>query len=140
MTGVELALAILPVVISTAEHYHGVYEAYSRYKNFAPILNELQESLQIRRTISYNDSTILLALCVPKDQAKDMLDNPQHSSWADEALEQALASQLGSSASSCIMIMRSIEKKLQEIEGQEQKFGQVLSENPKVRARFLWMR
>jgi hypothetical protein len=75
MTGAELALATLPLVVATLEHYNHAAAAYQRYRQYGNILRELQESLRIRRTVFNNDVIILLTAVVRKGEAIQMFDD-----------------------------------------------------------------
>lgn len=133
MAGVEVVLAILPLVVSALEHYKEAATVYQRYKEYGNTLRELQESLRIRRTIFNNDVMLLLTSVVSKGEAIQMvLDHQHHNNWVDADIEDALERSLHSSFEPCITLISNIGQKLGEIEGEEREFAKIVDQNTRV--------
>jgi hypothetical protein len=132
MTGVELALAILPLVVAALDHYKHAATAYQRYMQYGNILRELQVSLWIRRTIFNNDVIILLTAVVSKSEAIQMVDDQHHTNWVNTDIEIALRESLHTSFEPCVALIGSLGQKLREIEGEEREFAKIIDQNGRV--------
>lgn len=132
MAGVEIVLAILPLVVSTLEHYSDATTAYQRYKHYGNTLLELQESLRIRRTIFHNDIIILLSTVVSKNEASNMVDDHRHPNWMDNEVESALRHLLQTSFEPCFSLISNLNRKLEEIEAEEREFAKIVDQNSRV--------
>ena len=132
MAGVEIVLAILPLVVSTLEHYNDATTAYQRYKHYGNTLLELQESLKIRRTIFHNDVIILLTTVVSNNEALNMVDDHHHPNWMDNEVENALRHLLQTSFEPCVDLISNLNRKLEEIEGEEREFAEIVDQNNRV--------
>lgn len=98
MSGVEiavgLALGVLPLLISAAEHYDDCLRPFIRYKNFVKEADRFQNLLAIQKVIFKNQCRILLEEIIEHDVASSMLNDPSganHPSWSDIELEKQLS-------------------------------------------------
>jgi hypothetical protein len=129
MTGVEaagLVLAVLSLMISTAEHYEDVFRPFNRYRKFAPDLELYQQQLGTQKTIFRNECQLLLATLTNCHTAKDMLREGKHPSWEDPNLNEKFIRQLGDSGFACKNIINLMLGKLEEIEKKTESFGLVI--------------
>lgn len=127
MSGVEtvagLALGVLPLLTSAAEHYDDCLRPFIRYKNFAKEADRFRNLPGIQKTIFRNQCRILLEEIVEHDVASSMLNGPSganHPSWSDVELEKQLSHLLGNSRDACITTVEMIEERLRDIEGESQ--------------------
>ncbi|CAF9930721.1 hypothetical protein IMSHALPRED_008261 [Imshaugia aleurites] len=127
MSGVEavagLALGILPLLISAAEHYDDTLRPFERYKNFAKEADRFQGQLGIQKVIFRNQCRILLEEIIEHDVASSMLyglSGPTHPSWSDVELEEQLSQLLGESRDACVTTVEMIEQRLGDIDGESQ--------------------
>ena len=127
MSGVEtvagLALGVLPLLISAAEHYEDCLRPFIRYKNFAKEADRFRHLLGIQKTIFRNQCRLLLEEIIEHDVAFSMLSGPSganHPSWSDIDLEEQLSQLLGDSRNACITTVEMIEERLRDIEGESQ--------------------
>ncbi len=127
MSGVEtvvgLALGVLPLLISAAEHYDDCLRPFVRYKNFSREAHRFQNLLDIQKTIFRNQCRILLEEIVEHDVASSILNGSQganHPSWSDVELDEQFSQLLGDSRSACFTIVEMIEERLRGIEGESQ--------------------
>lgn len=127
MSGVEtvagLALGVLPLLISAAEHYDDCLRPFIRYKNFAKEADRFRNLLSIQKTIFRNQCRILLEDITEHDVASSMLNGPSganHPSWSDVELEAQLSQLLGDSRGACIATVEMIKERLRDIEDESQ--------------------
>ena len=135
MSGLEfagLALAILPLVLSTIKSYDDVLSPFIRYKNYAREAKVYSKELSIQRTIFRNGCRNLLEEVVDHDAASIMLNSLTRESWYNNQLDAQLSQQLGDSMNACINILELVETQLQDIDGENQHFTATVEEERKV--------
>lgn len=139
MTGVEtvagLALGVLPLLISAAEHYDDCLRPFIRYKNFAKEADRFRHLLGIQKTIFKNQCRLLLEEIIEHDVASSMLGGPSganHPSWSDSDLEEQLSQLLGDSRDACITTVEMIEERLRDIEGESQDLEATIDQDSRV--------
>lgn len=139
MSGVEavagLALGILPLLISAAEHYDGTLRPFERYQNFAKEADRFQGQLAIQKVIFRNQCRILLEEIIEHDVASSMLhgpSGPSHPSWSDVELEEQLSQLLGESRDACVTTVEMIEQRLGDIDGESQDLATTIHEDSQV--------
>ena len=135
MATVSLALGILPLLISAAEHYADCLRPFIRYKNLAKEADRFQNLLGIQKAIFRNQCRILLEEIIEHDVASSMLDGCSginHPSWSDIELEKQLTQLLGDSRDACITIVEMIEKRLQDIDSESQDLAIAINHNSPV--------
>ncbi|MCJ1466393.1 hypothetical protein MMC07_005012 [Pseudocyphellaria aurata] len=126
MSGAEVALALLPLLISAVEHFNDCLRPITRYRKFTSELNRFQHLLKIQRTIFRNQCSILLENVVNQDAAKQMLEERNHLLWCDAETEKLLLDQLGSSREACIAVVELIDDKLRELEKECSRFETII--------------
>lgn len=139
MSGVEtvagLALGVLPLLTSAAEHYDDCLRPFIRYKNFAKEADRFRNLLGIQKTIFRNQCRILLEEIVEHDVASSMLNGPSganHPSWSEVELEKQLSHLLGNSRDACITTVEMIEERLRDIEGESQDLETTIDQDSRV--------
>jgi hypothetical protein len=86
MSGFEVVgvvLGVLPLLISTAEHYNDVFKPFKRFKRCAPELELYQQQLKTQMMIFLNQCQLLLTSLAGRESAKEMLQAKYHTSWND---------------------------------------------------------
>ena len=138
MSGIEiagLALGVLPLLISAAQHYDDCLRPLTRYKNFAKEADRFQDWLAIQKVIFRNQCRILLEEVIEHDIASSMLDGPpgtNHPLWSDTELEGQFAQLLGDSKDACITTVRIIEERLGEIDSESQDLATTIDQDSQV--------
>ena len=140
MSGVEaiagLALGILPLLISAAEHYDDCLRPFIRYKNFAKEADRFGHLLGIQKTIFRNQCRLLLEEIIEHDVASSMLSRPSganhHPSWSDIDLEEQISQLLGDSRDACITAVEMIEERLRDIKGESQDLETTIDQDSRV--------
>ena len=127
-----LALATLPLIISCAENYSRVIEAFSRYQHYPQEVKELRSKLRIQRTRFKVQTKALLAPLFTPDELSEMLSNPQSPAWSDDKLCSSFESYLGDSRHAIIDCSNLISSKLRTIEAKCERFHTVLSSHSQV--------
>ena len=135
MSGVEavgLALAVLPLLISTAEHYDSCLRPFQRYKHFAREADCFRHLLSIEKTKFRHECRLLPEEFVDHDVARGILSGGSPSSPGDTTLETSFTRLLGDSKEACFNVAEMIRQKLQEIEDKSQEFWRILDEDRQV--------
>ncbi|KAL6720531.1 hypothetical protein ACLMJK_002455 [Lecanora helva] len=138
MSGVEaagLALAVLPLLVATAEHYEQCLRPFERYKNFAKEVHRYQHRLALQKVIFRNQCRSLLEEVIDHDVVCSMLNaRGNHPSWSDRVLEGQLCQLLSDSKDVCIDTIELIAKDLQDIETESQDFENAIEKDSSDRA------
>ena len=139
MSGVEtiagLALGVLPLLISAAEHYEDCLRPFIRYKHFAKEADRFLDSLGIQKVIFRNQCRILLEEIIEHDVASSVLDGrsgPNHPSWSDVELEEQLTQLLGESRGACITTIGVIQDRLRDINNESQGLATTIAQISRV--------
>ncbi|OQV01731.1 hypothetical protein CLAIMM_07032 [Cladophialophora immunda] len=115
----ELALAVLPLVISALEHYSSVSRTISRYRKFSDKADEFFAELDVQCKIFQISVQLLLASEVGDEQAVRMLQDENDSGWKDAALDAFLSDRFSggyaSAATNCLELIRRQISKLLEV-------------------------
>src|SRR5271163_2819284 len=109
MAEVGLVLAILPLVMSAAEHYSEAANAFLRYRRFAFEISNLACRLKVQRAIFVAAAKRLLAASVGSDKASCMLDDSKHPTWSDANLDRFLIERLDGCRDAFIESIRMIQ-------------------------------
>jgi len=129
-TVVGLVLGILPLLISTAEHYDQILRPFKRYKNYATELGQFQKQLKTQKAIFYNECMLLLTQLTDNQTAQLMLKENNHPSWTDPDLEENFGKQLGDSGNACKDLVEQIEETLNAVEKEADSCGLIQKEIP----------
>ena len=140
MSGVEtavagLAIGVLPLLISAAEHYNDCLRPFIRYRNFAREAGRFQDLLDIQKVIFRNQCRILLEEIIEHDVVSSMLNGPSgasHPSWSDVDLEKQLCQLLGESRDACIKNVKLIEERLRDIDSESQNLSTAVHQDSQV--------
>lgn len=138
MSGAELALALLPILISAVEHYSDCFRPLRRYHKFTSEIDHFLQRLKIQRAIFRNQCRILLLNAVDQDVASHMLEERDHPSWSDADTEKVLIEQLGSSREACIAAIGLIDESLCDIARKIRGLGTIVDQEYQVMALFLY--
>lgn len=95
LTGIEIAaliLAILPVVISAAEHYRDGLQPLREWKRYPREVDSLYWDLKGQLCLFRNTCEVLLRSVGGEDfdasPLADLLNNPEGDGWKDTRLEE----------------------------------------------------
>lgn len=132
MAEVGLVLAILPLVISAAEHYQDVASSFLRYRRFASEVLNLAFRLKTQRVIFVAAVQRLLAAYVGSDEAGCMIVDSEHPTWSDPGLDQFLVDRLGSCREAFVESIRMIQSRLVDLEEKCSKFEEVVDDSKQV--------
>ena len=137
MSGIEgagLALAILPLILSAAKGYDNVLGPFLRYNRFAKEAKRYSKDLDIQRTIFRNECRNLLEEIIEHDAASSMFELLTEQTWFNSELNDRLLENLGESKQACITVIELIEERLQEIDGENDRFCAMIEQECQVRA------
>lgn len=138
MTGIveaaSLSLAVIPIVISVAEHYSSAARALNRYRQFSSEIRRLLIFVKIQRTRYYCEIQSLLSHCVGLERAELLLGDTDNAQWKDGGLEALFATKLGSYREPFMELVEHINVELSEMEANLGTFEEVAQLKDKVGA------
>lgn len=107
-----LVLALLPLLMSAAEHYKDICKPFLRYRKFSSEATRFQMELSIQRTKFRTEWWLLLSAVVGNDGATELLENAEHAGWSDGTVAAQLNKYLGDLKDSCINTISLIQQYL----------------------------
>jgi len=128
MSGFEvvgLGLGILPLLISTVEHYDDIIRPFRQYKHFHSEVKRFRDEISSEQVIFRAESLLLLASVTSYDVAEKMVEVHDHPSWKDPDLEKRLSERLGGSCEACKNIISLIDDDLDRIRRKSQFFDKL---------------
>ena len=125
-------LAVLPILISAAEHYEDCWRPLVRYCKFTSTLDHFQRKLKIQKTIFRNECRILLELVLEHDVAARMLNDKTHANWNSQIIDKQLLEQLASSEDACLDVIAQIREQLRMVEKENRGFDEVIQQSGHV--------
>jgi hypothetical protein len=131
-TVVGLVLGVLPLLISTAEHYDDVFRPFKRYKRFSKELQNFQQEFLGQKTIFHNECRILLSAFTGVETANEILRERNHRLSKDLELNKKLSDQLGASLDACQTTIRLIMEELNSIQSESRSFEQAIPKDEPV--------
>ena len=141
MSGLEvvgLVLAILPLLVSAAEHYDDCIRPILRYRKLVIEVQIFQRKLEVQKAIFINQCRILLESVVEHDDAVRMLASRSNDPcWQNSSLEKQLLEQLGDSTEACVTSIELIREKLQVIRKESQSLQDVVDLDKDVKQRLM---
>ena len=133
MSGAEVVLGILPLLIAAAEHWSDCLRPFKRYRKFAAEVDRFQQHLALQHTIFQNQCRILLDNATQDDSAGQMLKDSSHPSWLDPEVERQLDTHLAESRDTCHTIIELIKEKLGDVYRECGNLGAVVAQDHDVR-------
>lgn len=117
MEPLSLTLAVIPLLISTAEHYKTLYDAFHRLRDASHEANNLRVDLIVQRALFDESCRNLLGKCsIDKAVVALMLKNPRHTAWSGQELKSKIRKVLGSFSEAFVGLLQRIEAELKVIE------------------------
>jgi hypothetical protein len=116
MSGFEVvgvALAVLPLLVSVAEHYQTAYDKLKHWREFSKELGEFEGKLYCCQIVFRNNCLLLLASITSRAEAQRMLTYRQDARWSDPEIERKLIRHLDESFNSCVWLMGQIKDDLE---------------------------
>ena len=93
---VGIVLAIAPLVISVIENYENTVKCVRAFKGYTSLISTHLRTLNVQQTIFRKANERLLSpSIVDEDHARQMLANPKHPSWEDDAVATLYRERLG---------------------------------------------
>lgn len=121
-TVIGLVLGVLPLLVSTAEHYDDVFRPFRRYKRFSKELKKFQQEFLGHKTVFHNECLLLLSTFIGVETANKMLQESDHPLRKDLNLNKKLSDQLGASREACHGTISLIKEELDSIGRESQSF------------------
>ena len=121
MEPLSFTLAVIPLLVSTAEHYKTAYNAFHRLRKASREAEILRVDLVVQRALFDDNCRNLLNKCgVDEAMAALMLKSPRHTGWSMNELQAKIKKVLGSFSEAFVGIMQRIEAELKGIEDKVQ--------------------
>ena len=115
VTGVGLALGILPLIISALENYKYTFQPiYIFTRRYRKEVERFQNVLKVQRVRFANECCFLLH-SVTSNRGQAMMNDLGHALWRDEDIEQQLKGRLLDSYDGCVSALALINDALKEI-------------------------
>lgn len=121
MAEVGLALAIIPLIISAADHYEDCIQPFKRYRNFTSEAIKYQMSFGTQKTIFRNESRLLLENIVDPAVAGAMLLDSNHPDWNSRLHEEQFLTLLGESHEAYVATISQITENLNHVKNENEK-------------------
>ena len=115
MSGAELLLGILPLLVSAAEHWDDCVRPFKRYRRFAVEADRFRQHLNVQHTIFRNQCRILLENVTEDDTAVQMLAQWNHPLWLDPDIASQLSKRLAESKGACVTAIQLMIEKLEDV-------------------------
>ena len=131
---VGIGLAIVPLMISAAEHFNQLRQAVARFRNFSDEAQRLLSILNVQRTIFRSEARLLLAPFTGHQLAQEMLENLDHPEWTADNFVKAMESRLGARMEAIAQAIFLITVKLAYLESKTQKYIDSHEKEKKVSA------
>ena len=119
---IGIALAVLPLMISAAEHINTTRRFIFRYRKFSSELRKLLGTLNRQQAIFRIEVKLLMTPAVGRNVAEQMLNNLNHSEWTSDSLDEALKIQLGDALPDILENISLITERLRSLEKTGQKY------------------
>jgi hypothetical protein len=136
MSGAEtiigLVLGVLPLLVSTAEHYDDVFRPFRRYRRFSKELKKFQQEFLGHKTVFHNECLLLLSTFTGVEMASEMLREKGHPLRKDLDLNKKLSDRLGKSRDACQATINLIMEELDSIQHKSRSFELAMSEDMPV--------
>ncbi len=140
MSGLEVAgvaLAVVPILLSAAEHYDDVQRPLARLFKFSREVSRYCKRLKTHSTIFREECRLLLGHVVRDEEVIQMLKASSHPLWKDGVVERGLVELLSTSREACMNTIGMVKKVLEEIEHEVGELCEIASKNREVSASFI---
>ena len=111
-----LVLAILPLLISTVEHYEDCLKPIQRLCQFTTQAQRFCKLFGIQKTIFRNQCQLLLQNVLEQEDAHKMMIDQKHPTWTDTKVSAQLEEQLDASRDSCVCVIEEIRAVLRRLQ------------------------
>ena len=128
MEAAGLAVAILPLIVSAAQHYKDCFRPFLKYKRFSKEADEFRMLFGVQKVIFRNQCGFLLQELVDHDAALAMLNGAQ----SNHRLERQLDELLGESKEPCAAIINAICDKLSNMKSESQQLETTIEQERQV--------
>jgi len=132
MTGIEVALAVIPLLVSVAEHYKTAYEKFKRWRSYCTKLKEFEGELFCYEGLFRNDCRSLLKSITDPAEVQRILDSHNPEEWRNADLGNKLITYLGDLFQPWQVMMGNIERELKLLYVKAVKFRSGISQSDPV--------
>ena len=127
MEALGLTLGILPLIISTIEHYN-IFTPFICHCKFKRELQNIGRTLDRRKLIFRTECRLLLEELVQDELMSEMFDEGScHPSWTDKNLNARVKLYLGESYGTCVDLMKATEECVDQLKQKTRGLSAVLT-------------
>ena len=112
MSGPEIGLAVLSLLIAAFDHYDACLRPFSRYKHFSREVISYSKRVKIQKAI-FRTRCMFLLRHIVNEEASAMFAENNHPGWRNRDTEHELVQLLGSAKDDCIGLIRLLKEELQ---------------------------
>jgi hypothetical protein len=125
MSGVEIAgliLAVIPLLISTAEDWDTVRRLFGRFKRCGVEFEQFEWRLIAQKTIYHNEFSLLSLALTGSDSTKAMLNGEWHSLYVSRELDGEFTNQFSQALNGCQITTNLIQLRIKALEDIAKKY------------------
>lgn len=130
---VGLALAVIPLVVSAAEHFATTKSCISRYRKFSEDVQEFVADLNTQATIFRSATQLLLMSYVGEDKSVQMINDYSHPGWTDADIEDYLHKRFSTCLSGLMDALSLLSNRLVSLQKMSQGWNEIVVEVEQVR-------
>jgi len=131
MSGAEVILGVIPLLIEVADYSHTVYQQFKRWRKYDSELEKFQAELYCYQCIFQTDCELLIG-SVTTTAEFDLIMERNVTGLENPDLERKLMNYLGGQYSCCGMLMERIKKDLDDLHAKSQQFQDALTVSDSV--------
>jgi hypothetical protein len=111
-----LVLGALPIIAEVIQRYGTLYKLCKRFRRCNEGVEELLDCLKHQKVIFCNETRLLLAAAVGSEQARAMVNDPDHVAWRDDSTETRLEVVLDTSKEAIATAAQNVQQKMKHME------------------------
>ena len=130
---VGFVLAVVPLLISAAEHYGNTVRAFKKYCQYSNGIKRLVAILNIQRVVFRGAIRTFLSIFVDEETAVEMLEDANHLGWTDAVVSAQFAQRFRDNHEAMSESAKLIETELDKLEKEVANFEQSPTDRPSIK-------
>jgi hypothetical protein len=126
MSGAEVILGVIPILVEVAEYSHTLYQQFRRWRKYASELGDFQDELYCYQCVFRKDCSLLLR-AVTTTAEFDWIWERDVTKLENPELERKLMSYLDDQYFYCGVLMEKIKKELDVLDAKSQRFQDAIA-------------
>ena len=129
---VGFVLAVIPLVVSAAEHFTTAKSCISRYRKFSEDVQELVAALNTQATIFRSATQLLLMSYVGEEKSVQMINDHSHPGWTDADIEDYFCKRFSTCLSGLMDALSLLSNRLVSLQKMTQGWNEIMVEVEQV--------